>query len=607
MTRRDERSLSLEQLSELKELIAAHERTTPQGSRRDFMRWSALAAGALATARFGVASAAPSTTTTPAARYAVGDVDKNVTINVPLLPFPETVTLDPHRSVNWGAFWTMFPNVWGGLVRYDQNGKVELDLAESFTTSTDGTVYTFKIRPDAQYASGAPVAAADFVASWKRALAPSRLSPMATFMSGVKGYAKFTVGKSKDIGFKAVDAATVQITLTKAYSFFPSYLAAFVWSVIDPAVLKSKGDDKFMLADAGTGPWRFTSFDAAKQVVMEPNTNYYGGNSPSIVKIVWPIVSGPTAAADALDLYKQDKAISADVSISLKTSVEKDPTLSAEMVKITPSSSTRSIAMDFNQAPFNDVRVRRALAMAIDRTAWANVIWEGTWTPTSVFTPPVVNLNEGYAPPAGIDLNLDQAKQLLTDAGFKGGANLPAITYYEPSEDLDDDKARWKQFFDAIKASVGITITQDTTKTFNEIRQLQTDNGGRQFDIAWWWTVTDTPHLLSDVFSSASPYMKGVFNWNSTLAKSGDFDPGTDSKSFDALVLKADASLDQATRNDLYKQAETLALKNAAYIPLGNWVQMYVQKPWIRGTRQGPWTGRLPALFDKDVVALKQS
>jgi oligopeptide transport system substrate-binding protein len=606
MTNGDDRSLSVQQQRELRELIDTHARTAPKGSRRDFMRWSAIAAGAVATAKYGVAAAAPSTSRAGAAiRYATDEVDKNVTITVPLLPYPEAVTLDPHRSVNWGAFWTMFPNVWGGLVRYDENGKVVLDLAESFTTSTDGTVYTFKIRPDAKYASGAKVVAADFVASWKRALNPSSLSPMADFMSLVKGYAKFSQGKSKDIGFKAVDDATVEITLAKAYSYFMSYLAAFVWAVIDPAVLKAKGDDKFYLADAGTGPWRFTKFDAAKQVVMEPNTNYYGGNSPSISKIVWQVVSGPTAAADALELYKQDKAISADVSISLKSSVEKDPTLSAEMVKISPSGSTRSIAMDFNQAPFNDVRVRRALAMAIDRNAWANDIWEGTWTATTVFTPPVVSQIEGYQPPDGIDFNLDEAKSTLEDAGFKGGAGLPPITWYEPSEDLDDDKARWKQLFDAIQKNVGITIKQDVTKTADEINQLQSDTGGRQFDIVWWWTVTDTPHLLSDVLSSTSPYMKGAFNWNSTLPKSGDFDPGADSKTFDDLVSKADTELDQAKRNDLYQQAEELALKNAVYIPLGNWVQMFVQKPWIQGTKQGPWTGRLPALFDKDVVALK--
>jgi oligopeptide transport system substrate-binding protein len=253
------------------------------------------------------------------------------------------------------------------------------------------------------------------------------------------------------------------------------------------------------------------------------------------------------------------------------------------------------------------VRVRRALALAVDRNAWANDIWEGTWTPASVFTPPVVSQISGYVPPAGLDTNVDDAKKLLADAGFKDGNGLPPITYYEPSEDTDDEKARWKNFLDAIRAAVGIKIDHDTSKTLEQIQDLQGDNGGRQFDIVWWWNVTETPHLLSEVFSSPSPYMKGVFNWNPDLEKSGDFDPGADSKAFDDLVARADVEQDQATRNDLYKQAEELVLKNAVYIPLGNWTQMYVQKPYLKGTRQGPWTGRIPVLFDKDVVVLKRA
>ena len=99
--------------------------------------------------------------------------------------------------------------------------------------------------------------------------------------------------------------------------------------------------------------------------------------------------------------------------------------------------------------------------------------------------------------------------------------------------------------------------------------------------------------------------MQGVFNWNPELETSGDFDPGADSKQFDSLVKKADVEQDVATRNDLYRQAEELALKNAVYIPLGNWKQMFVQKPTLKGTRQGSWTGRIPIVFDKDVVVVK--
>jgi ABC-type transport system substrate-binding protein len=427
---------------------------------------------------------------------------------------------------------------------------------------------------------------------------------MSPYMEHIKGYTSYISRKSKTLAVKAVDDATVEITLSRPYSYFLSYLAAFVWSVVDPAVLESNPED-FWLKDAGTGPWRVTEFDPETQIVMEPNTNHYGGVSPSIVKLTWSLVSGPSAASEALNLYKQDQAISADVPLSLKSSVERDPVLTQELRKIEPQGTTRALAMDFNQEPFNDVRVRRAFAQAIDRDRWANEIWEGTWVPAQGITPPVVSTLSGYQPPELIGFDPDAAKGLLEEAGFPNGEGLPAITYYEPSGDTDDEKARWKAFLDMIDENLGVTVEHDTTKSQEQIQDLQEDNGGRQFDVVWWWNVTETPHLLSDVFASESPYMKGVFNWDETLEPVGDFDPGADAAQFNELVKQADLEPDQATRNDLYRQAEELVLRNAVYIPLGNWKQQYVQKPWIQGTKQGPWTGRIPIMFDKDVVVLK--
>ncbi|MER3436866.1 MAG: hypothetical protein C4346_04225 [Chloroflexota bacterium] len=590
---------------ELDELVDTFRRTTPRVTRRDVLRWSAVAAGAIATARLGVTTAAPAPARRAARAFQEAEIEKNATIVVPLDPYGQPVTLDPHRTVNWGPFWVMFPNVWGGLVRYDENAKVQLDLAESYTVSKDGKTYQFKIRPDAKYASGNPVKAGDFITSWKRALDPNRLSPMAPFMEMIRGYRNYVARKSKNLGIRALDDSTVEIELSRPYSYFLSYLAAFVWNVIDPAVLNKYGDDEFYLHDAGTGPWRFTDFDPAAKIVMEPNQNHYGGTSPSIVKIEWRLLSGPSAASEALNLYKNDEVVSADVPISLKATVERDPQLSQELKKISPEGSVRAIAMDFKQKPFDDVRVRRAFALAIDRERWANEIWEGTWTPATSFTPPVLELIANYKRPEGLGYDPEAAKKLLEDAGYKGGQGLPEIVFYEPKEDPDDEKARWAALLDMIKGNLGVEITHDTTRTREQIQALQDDNGGRQFDVVWWWNLAETPHLLSEVFASTSPYMKGWFNWNPDLKPSGDFDPGADSKAFDELVQKADVEQDEATRNDLYRQAEELVLKNAVCIPLGYWVQMFVQKPWLHGTKQGPWTGRIPILFDKDVVVLK--
>ena len=98
--------------------------------------------------------------------------------------------------------------------------------------------------------------------------------------------------------------------------------------------------------------------------------------------------------------------------------------------------------------------------------------------------------------------------------------------------------------------------------------------------------------------------MAGWFNWNPDLEESGDYDPGEAAEDFASFTADADVELDEDKRDDLYNRPEELLLQNAVYVPLGTWTQMYVQKPWLQGTRQGAWTGRLPVLFDQDVVVV---
>jgi ABC-type transport system substrate-binding protein len=111
---------------------------------------------------------------------------------------------------------------------------------------------------------------------------------------------------------------------------------------------------------------------------------------------------------------------------------------------------------------------------------------------------------------------------------------------------------------------------------------------------------------MSEVFRTDSPYMNGVFNWKADLPAKGGYDPGADAKTFDELMAQADIEQDQETRESLYRQGEELILKNAVYVPMGNGVPMFVEKPYLQGAKQGPWTlGYLPIWFDKEVVVVK--
>ncbi len=110
---------------------------------------------------------------------------------------------------------------------------------------------------------------------------------------------------------------------------------------------------------------------------------------------------------------------------------------------------------------------------------------------------------------------------------------------------------------------------------------------------------------MSEVFRTDGPYMKGVFNWKADLPAKGGFDPGADAKKFDDLMNQADIEQDKEKADQMYHQGEELLLNDAVCVPLGNAVTMFLQKPYLKGTKQGAWTGALPIWFNKDVVVVK--
>ncbi|MBA2775973.1 MAG: hypothetical protein H0U31_04495 [Chloroflexia bacterium] len=581
--------------SPFERLAANASASMPQHSRRDLVRVAALLAG--------VAGAATNVARGPSTRaYAQDEIETDVELTIPFNPFGQIVSLDPHRALNWGPFWVLMPHVWAGLLAFDENGAVVNDLAESIAPNETADVWTVQLQPDLRFASGNPITAQSFVDSWLRALHPAAPAPMASFMSDVQGYDAYIAGDSSDIGFAALDDLTIEITLAEAFSSFPASLATFVWAVVDLSVVDDPDVDDPMLAGASAGLWQFTEFIDGDRIAMGPNPNSAALASPSISRIVWLMLEGPEADADAIDLYTSDKVVSADVPASLLETVTSNEAIATELIEIESQSSTMAIGMDFNQSPFDDVRVRRAVAAAIDHESWANEIWGGEFVPASSLVPPVVQITSGYEPMAPVEFNPENASGLLEEADIDLEESSPDIVYYQPASDSPDLFDKHAALLAMIEEHAGLTIRHDTTLTQDQIVALQRDNGGRQFDIVWWWTVTDTPALLQTIGHSESPFMQGWFNWSPALEANDEQSPGDASAEFDEAIAAANSATDSGARNDAFRQAEELLIDNAVYVPLGHWVQRYVQKPWLIGTRQGPWSGRIPVRFDADVV-----
>ena len=568
-------------------------------TRRHFAQIAAFSAGAALVPRAITAKSRSSTAfqlDNPPSNSQNADQE----LVLPFDPYGQEVFLDPHRAADWGPFWVMLPYVWSGLLAFDENGAVVPDLAESVTPGDDASTWTCTIRHGITFASGKPVTAQHFVDSWKRALDPANLAPMVGYMAHVNGFDAFIAGESGDIGFEVTDDRTIVITLSEPVSDFPAHLATFVWAVIDLEQVAAAPLD-FPLNDAGAGQWRFTEFADGDHITMQQNPHYWDGQSPSIGTITWPFMDSIAAASEGLDRYRNDEIASLDVPISMLQSIRDDEALNADLQSIDLNGSTLAIGMDFNQEPFNDVRIRQAIASAVDKDAWANDIWQGTYVPAASFTPPSTAEIAGYSPPTAPEFDPSRAADLLSEAEFTTGDAQSDIVYYQPATDSPEDQERHAALLQMIEDACGIRIRQDTSKTAEQIAGLQSDLGGRQFDIVWWWANSDTPSLLATVGHSESPFMQGWFNWSPELEPT-DGEVAEASAAFDEHIADATSELDASARNDSYAEAEKLLLDNAVYVPLGYWKQQYIQKPWLKGTRQGPWSGRIPVRIDKDVT-----
>jgi len=451
--------------------------SAPRQSRRDLLRSGAVISAA--TALGGGAGVSSASAQAPTRRFsAQDDIETDVEITLPFNPFGLPVTLDPHRAPNWGPLWVLLPNVWSGLLAFDELGAVIPDLAEAVIPNETANVWTATLKPDLAFASGNAVTAQSFVDSWLRALDPQLPAPMASFMELVKGFDAYIAGESDEIGFAAIDESTIEITLAEAFSSFPASLATFVWAAVDLSVIDDPEVAEPLLAGAGAGLWQFTEFVDGDQIVMTPNENSSTPPSPSVSRVVWQILDGPGADSIALDLYNSDTLVSIDVPATLMASVQGDDTLAPDLVTIESQSSTMAIGMDFSQEPFGDLRVRRAVAAAIDREAWANEIWSGEFVAASGVVPPVVALTSGYEGAEGPSFEPDAASALLVEAGIDAEANMPDIVYYQPASDSPDYIERHAALLDMISENSGLAIRHDATLTADQIAAVQGDTGG---------------------------------------------------------------------------------------------------------------------------------
>jgi oligopeptide transport system substrate-binding protein len=291
-------------------------------------------------------------------------------------------------------------------------------VAASWTLSKDGLVYTFKLR-DARWTDGKPVAASDFLYAWERVLNPKSGAKYAQHLYHLKNGEEYNKGRLTDftqVGVKAVDPKTLQVTLKSPTAYFLDLTSFYTLYPVPKWALEAHGKDWVKPGKiVSNGPFKLASWVPQKELVLERNPQHWDAASVKLSRVLFI----PTD--DVNTAYKQFLAGDSDWIPTVPPS-QIDAAKSRSEYYVSPYLGTYYFRLNVTKAPVNDVRVRRALSLAVDREALTTYVTKAGEVPHSGFVPAGLR---GYEGPRGVAFDPAAAKRLLAEAGYSDGKGFP--------------------------------------------------------------------------------------------------------------------------------------------------------------------------------------
>lgn len=458
-------------------------------------------------------------------------------------------TLDPHYM--WtDANVAYYMQIYGGLTQPDRQGAVLPYLASAWKPIGDGRVWEFTLRHDVKFQDGSPVTADDVVASYTRM---KTIKAAASFAGAIPGF----------IEAKKVDDYTVDIVTAKPVPTVPQ--RAELIQILPAKIAETAATADFAngKVDIGFGPYRVVSFKSGDSLVLARNPLFFGPK-PRWDKVTYRFISDDGARVAAL-LGKDVDLINA-VPPALLGRLKSDPSVN---VVTGPSSRMMFLAVDDGRAqtpfitgpdnqplaknPLQDLRVRQALSLAIDRKLLIQRVLGGLGYPTGQLTPKGFG---GYNPDIAVtEANTARAKALLAQAGYPAAFGLTI----DCTNDHFVADARVCQAMGEMISRIGIKVNVQTMPAAVFMPQLM-DKNGKRFTVAMlgWSDSSGEAMILYNILHTYAPE-KGFGAWNTGRYSNPELD---------AVIEQASATMDASARHALMSKAMKIGMDDLGVIPL---------------------------------------
>ncbi len=476
----------------------------------------------------------------------------------------EPQTLDPHRY-NLRLEETLLNDLFMGLTTFSARGKIVPGAASSWTSSADGLTWTFELRNDLKWSDGTPLDAHDFVFAFRRLQAPATAASLAYFMHMLKNAAAINRGERplEDLGVSAPTDHRLVLELERPYPYLLERLLYPTAYPVPQHAIERHGDEWVKAENwVSNGAYVLKEWQPQSHVELAANPHFV--EQPAIESVTYHAVPSEQTA------YNQYRSGALDAIGAFPVGeLEKIRENKAAELRLSGLLSMMYLVFNTTVPPFDDVRVRQALSLAVDQRILTDKVLRSGNTPAYSFTPALLDGYRGVPLPHADTpgpARLEQARALLSAAGF--GADRPLELTLRHVTGAEQKKVNlaitgmWRRL--GVRAQLH---QSELRNHFGDLRQ-------GDFEVAWagWVGENNAEHYLSLLQSDTGDVNYGRFK----LA------------AYDALMQRAQNTAAQDERNELLRQAEALVVQHYAVVPLYSTAVRRLVQPDLKGWHDNP-------------------